>query len=165
MAVRKSILVCPPPRRRSAQVDQLRRKRSGRFGCPSEDDDEDARDAAAEDRRADGRSCDIVRVACPRRAKDAEAFTPAVAYPRYHDIHRRSTSSRRLRPAGAVRVNPGNIRKFDDRWATSRKSPPITVSPRIGVNAEPAESRACSRSTVVPRPRRWLSPRFGRPQF
>src|SRR6476619_4038106 len=63
--------------------------------------------------------CDIVRVACPS-ADDAEAL-PAIAaksqIPVIADIHFQPKYVFAAIDAGcaAVRVNPGNIRKFDDQ--------------------------------------------------
>ncbi len=63
--------------------------------------------------------CDIVRVACPS-ADDAEAL-PIIArksqIPVIADIHFQPKYVFAAIDAGcaAVRVNPGNIRKFDDR--------------------------------------------------
>ncbi|WP_167757043.1 flavodoxin-dependent (E)-4-hydroxy-3-methylbut-2-enyl-diphosphate synthase, partial [Amycolatopsis sp. CFH S0078] len=63
--------------------------------------------------------CDIVRVACPS-ADDAEAL-PAIAkksqIPVIADIHFQPKYVFAAIEAGcaAVRVNPGNIRKFDDQ--------------------------------------------------
>src|ERR1044072_1218647 len=65
--------------------------------------------------------CDIVRVACPS-ADDAEAL-PAIArksqIPVIADIHFQPKYVFAAIEAGcaAVRVNPGNIKKFDDRVA------------------------------------------------
>src|SRR3954467_12043815 len=78
--------------------------------------------------------CDIVRVACPS-ADDAEAL-PAIArksqIPVIADIHFQPRYVFAAIEAGcaAVRVNPGNIRKFDDQVkeiadpATAARVPP-----------------------------------------
>ena len=53
----------------------------------------------------------------------------------------------------AVRVNPGNIRKFDDQVKRDRRPPRRTMAPRSGSASTPARStRGCSRSTARPRP-------------
>ena len=84
--------------------------------------------------------CDIVRVACPS-ADDADAL-PAIAQksqiPVIADIHFQPKYVFRAIEAGcaAVRVNPGNIRKFDDQVKEiSREAAAAGVSLRIGVNA------------------------------
>ncbi|MGH3797164.1 MAG: flavodoxin-dependent (E)-4-hydroxy-3-methylbut-2-enyl-diphosphate synthase [Pseudonocardiaceae bacterium] len=84
--------------------------------------------------------CDIVRVACPS-ADDAEAL-PAIAHksqiPVIADIHFQPKYVFAAIDAGcaAVRVNPGNIKKFDDRVAEIAKAAQDAGTPiRIGVNA------------------------------
>ena len=90
--------------------------------------------------------CDIVRVACPS-ADDAEAL-PAIAkksqIPVIADIHFQPKYVFAAIEAGcaAVRVNPGNIRKFDDQvkeiaHAAKDHGTPI----RIGVNAGSLDKR------------------------
>ncbi|MGH3632186.1 MAG: flavodoxin-dependent (E)-4-hydroxy-3-methylbut-2-enyl-diphosphate synthase, partial [Sciscionella sp.] len=90
--------------------------------------------------------CDIVRVACPS-ADDAEAL-PAIAQksqiPVIADIHFQPKYVFAAIEAGcaAVRVNPGNIRKFDDQvkeiaHASNDRGIPI----RIGVNAGSLDKR------------------------
>ena len=80
--------------------------------------------------------CDIVRVACPTD-KDADAL-PVIAkqsrIPVIADIHFKPKYVFQAIEAGcgAVRVNPGNIRKFDDQ---------VGVSLRIGVNAGSLDRR------------------------
>ena len=70
--------------------------------------------------------CDIVRVACPTD-KDAEAL-PIIArqstIPVIADIHFQPRYVFQAIEAGcaAVRVNPGNIRKFDDQIAEITKA-------------------------------------------
>jgi (E)-4-hydroxy-3-methylbut-2-enyl-diphosphate synthase len=84
--------------------------------------------------------CDIVRVACPS-ADDAEAL-PIIArksqIPVIADIHFQPKYVFAAIEAGcaAVRVNPGNIRKFDDQVkeiAAAAKDHGTSI--RIGVNA------------------------------
>src|ERR1700709_2219199 len=84
--------------------------------------------------------CDIVRVACPS-ADDAAAL-PAIAQksqiPVIADIHFQPRYVFAAIEAGcaAVRVNPGNIKKFDDRVKDIAKAAKDHGTPiRIGVNA------------------------------
>jgi (E)-4-hydroxy-3-methylbut-2-enyl-diphosphate synthase len=90
--------------------------------------------------------CDIVRVACPSQ-DDAEAL-PAIArksqIPVIADIHFQPKYVFAAIEAGcaAVRVNPGNIKKFDDKIkeiaaAARDRGTPI----RIGVNAGSLDPR------------------------
>src|SRR5213592_4975673 len=90
--------------------------------------------------------CDIVRVACPS-ADDAEAL-PAIAkksqIPVIADIHFQPKYVFAAIEAGcaAVRVNPGNIRKFDDQVkeiAAAAKDHGTSI--RIGVNAGSLDPR------------------------
>ncbi len=90
--------------------------------------------------------CDIVRVACPSR-DDAEAL-PAIAQksqiPVIADIHFQPNYVYAAIDAGcaAVRVNPGNIRQFDDQVAEiARRAKAAGVSIRIGVNAGSLDKR------------------------
>ncbi|WP_366181391.1 flavodoxin-dependent (E)-4-hydroxy-3-methylbut-2-enyl-diphosphate synthase [Actinomyces timonensis] len=90
--------------------------------------------------------CDIVRVACPTD-KDAEAL-PVIAkqsrIPVIADIHFNPKYVFQAIAAGcgAVRVNPGNIRKFDDQVAAICKAASDAgVSLRIGVNAGSLDPR------------------------
>lgn len=90
--------------------------------------------------------CDIVRVACPTD-KDAEAL-PIIAkqsrIPVIADIHFQPKYVFAAIEAGcgAVRVNPGNIRKFDDRVGEiCRAASDHGVSLRIGVNAGSLDPR------------------------
>ena len=90
--------------------------------------------------------CDIVRVACPSQ-DDAEAL-PAIAaksqIPVIADIHFQPRYVFAAIDAGcaAVRVNPGNIRKFDDQvGAIARAASDAGVSIRIGVNAGSLDPR------------------------
>ena len=90
--------------------------------------------------------CDIVRVACPSQ-DDAEAL-PAIArksqIPVIADIHFQPKYVFAAIDAGcaAVRVNPGNIRKFDDQVkqiANAAKDAGVSI--RIGVNAGSLDPR------------------------
>ncbi|MDN5807214.1 MAG: flavodoxin-dependent (E)-4-hydroxy-3-methylbut-2-enyl-diphosphate synthase [Brevibacterium sp.] len=90
--------------------------------------------------------CDIVRVACPT-ADDAEAL-PAIAQksqiPVIADIHFQPKYVYAAIDAGcaAVRVNPGNIRKFDDQVKEiSKAANDAGASIRIGVNAGSLDKR------------------------
>ncbi|GMA40136.1 flavodoxin-dependent (E)-4-hydroxy-3-methylbut-2-enyl-diphosphate synthase [Mobilicoccus caccae] len=90
--------------------------------------------------------CDIVRVACPSQ-DDAEAL-PAIAaksqIPVIADIHFQPKYVYAAIDAGcaAVRVNPGNIRKFDDQVKQiAREAKAAGVSIRIGVNAGSLDKR------------------------
>ena len=90
--------------------------------------------------------CDIVRVACPSQ-DDADAL-PAIAtksqIPVIADIHFQPKYVFAAIDAGcaAVRVNPGNIRKFDDQvGAIAKAAKDAGVSLRIGVNAGSLDKR------------------------
>ena len=90
--------------------------------------------------------CDIVRVACPTQ-DDADAL-PIIAkksqIPVIADIHFQPKYVFAAIDAGcaAVRVNPGNIRKFDDQvGAIARAAQDAGVSLRIGVNAGSLDKR------------------------
>ena len=90
--------------------------------------------------------CDIVRVACPSQ-DDAEAL-PAIAQksqiPVIADIHFQPKYVYAAIDAGcaAVRVNPGNIRQFDDQVGEiARRAKAADVSIRIGVNAGSLDKR------------------------
>lgn len=90
--------------------------------------------------------CDIVRVACPSQ-DDAEAL-PAIArksqIPVIADIHFQPKYVYAAIDAGcaAVRVNPGNIRQFDDQVGEiARRAKEAGVSIRIGVNAGSLDRR------------------------
>ncbi|HVN12472.1 MAG TPA: flavodoxin-dependent (E)-4-hydroxy-3-methylbut-2-enyl-diphosphate synthase [Kineosporiaceae bacterium] len=90
--------------------------------------------------------CDIVRVACPSQ-DDADAL-PAVArksqIPVIADIHFQPKYVFAAIDAGCagVRVNPGNIRKFDDQVKEIAKAAKDAgVSLRIGVNAGSLDPR------------------------
>ncbi|WP_188838502.1 flavodoxin-dependent (E)-4-hydroxy-3-methylbut-2-enyl-diphosphate synthase [Flexivirga endophytica] len=90
--------------------------------------------------------CDIVRVACPSQ-DDADAL-PAIArksqIPVIADIHFQPKYVFAAIDAGcaAVRVNPGNIRKFDDQVKQiAQAAKDAGVSLRIGVNAGSLDKR------------------------
>jgi len=90
--------------------------------------------------------CDIVRVACPSQ-DDADAL-PEIArhsnIPVIADIHFQPKYVFAAIDAGcaAVRVNPGNIRKFDDQvGAIARAAKDRGTSIRIGVNAGSLDKR------------------------
>ncbi len=90
--------------------------------------------------------CDIVRVAVPSQ-DDADAL-PAIArksqIPVIADIHFQPKYVFAAIDAGcaAVRVNPGNIRKFDDQvGAIAKAAQDAGVSLRIGVNAGSLDPR------------------------
>src|SRR5690348_14913897 len=90
--------------------------------------------------------CDIVRVACPSQ-DDADAL-PEIAkhsqIPVIADIHFQPRYVFAAIDAGcaAVRVNPGNIKKFDDQvGAIAKAAADAGVSIRIGVNAGSLDKR------------------------
>ena len=90
--------------------------------------------------------CDIVRVACPRQ-EDADAL-PEIAkhsqIPVIADIHFQPKYVFAAIEAGcaAVRVNPGNIRKFDDQVKEiAQAAKDHGTSLRIGVNAGSLDKR------------------------
>ena len=90
--------------------------------------------------------CDIVRVACPSQ-DDADAL-PIIArksqIPVIADIHFQPKYVFAAIDAGcaAVRVNPGNIRKFDDQVKQiAQAAKDAGVSVRIGVNAGSLDKR------------------------
>ncbi|MEO7289598.1 MAG: flavodoxin-dependent (E)-4-hydroxy-3-methylbut-2-enyl-diphosphate synthase [Jatrophihabitantaceae bacterium] len=90
--------------------------------------------------------CDIVRVACPSQ-DDADAL-PAIArksqIPVIADIHFQPKYVFAAIEAGcaAVRVNPGNIRAFDDKVGEIAKAAAEHGTPiRIGVNAGSLDKR------------------------
>lgn len=90
--------------------------------------------------------CDIVRVACPT-SEDAAAL-PIIAQksqiPVIADIHFQPKYVFAAIEAGCagVRVNPGNIRKFDDQVREiSKAAAAAGVSIRIGVNAGSLDKR------------------------
>ncbi len=90
--------------------------------------------------------CDIVRVACPSQ-DDADAL-PAIArksqIPVIADIHFQPKYVFAAIDAAcaAVRVNPGNIRQFDDQVGEiAKRAKEAGVSLRIGVNAGSLDKR------------------------
>ena len=90
--------------------------------------------------------CDIVRVACPSQ-DDADALPEIAAHsqiPVIADIHFQPKYVFAAIDAGcaAVRVNPGNIRKFDDQVKEiAQAAKDAGVSIRIGVNAGSLDPR------------------------
>ncbi|HZJ07607.1 MAG TPA: flavodoxin-dependent (E)-4-hydroxy-3-methylbut-2-enyl-diphosphate synthase [Nocardioidaceae bacterium] len=90
--------------------------------------------------------CDIVRVACPSQ-DDAEALPEIASHsqiPVIADIHFQPKYVYAAIDAGcaAVRVNPGNIRKFDDQVREiARAAKDRGTSIRIGVNAGSLDPR------------------------
>ena len=90
--------------------------------------------------------CDIVRVACPTQ-DDADALKEIAQHsqiPVIADIHFQPKYVFAAIDAGcaAVRVNPGNIRKFDDQVRQiARAAKDAGVSIRIGVNAGSLDPR------------------------
>jgi (E)-4-hydroxy-3-methylbut-2-enyl-diphosphate synthase len=90
--------------------------------------------------------CDIVRVAVPSQ-DDADALPAVTAkspIPVIADIHFQPRYVFAALDAGcaAVRVNPGNIKKFDDRIAEiARAAADAEVPIRIGVNAGSLDPR------------------------
>jgi len=90
--------------------------------------------------------CDIVRVACPSQ-DDADALAAIAQHsqiPVIADIHFQPKYVFAAIDAGcaAVRVNPGNIRKFDDQvGAIARAAKDAGTSIRIGVNAGSLDKR------------------------
>jgi (E)-4-hydroxy-3-methylbut-2-enyl-diphosphate synthase len=90
--------------------------------------------------------CDIVRVACPSQ-DDADAL-PAIArksqIPVIADIHFQPKYVFAAIDAGcaAVRVNPGNIKAFDDKVGEIARAAAAAGTPiRIGVNAGSLDKR------------------------
>ncbi|MFE0647362.1 flavodoxin-dependent (E)-4-hydroxy-3-methylbut-2-enyl-diphosphate synthase [Streptomyces sp. NPDC059534] len=90
--------------------------------------------------------CDIVRVACPSQ-DDADALSVIAAkspIPVIADIHFQPRYVFAAIEAGcaAVRVNPGNIKKFDDRVKDIARAAKEHGTPiRIGVNAGSLDAR------------------------
>lgn len=90
--------------------------------------------------------CDIVRVACPTQ-DDADALAEIAKHsqiPVIADIHFQPKYVFAAIDAGCagVRVNPGNIRKFDDQVKQiARAAKDAGVSIRIGVNAGSLDPR------------------------
>ena len=134
--------------------------------CAVHDDHADRRhqrDAAA-DRHLTATGCDIVRVAVPSQ-DDADAL-PAIAaksqIPVIADIHFQPKYVFAAIDAGcaAVRVNPGNIRAFDDQVKIAQAAGDRGISIRIGVNAGSRQAAAGQYGKATPR--RWSSRRCGR---
>jgi (E)-4-hydroxy-3-methylbut-2-enyl-diphosphate synthase len=90
--------------------------------------------------------CDIVRVACPTQ-DDADALAEIATksqIPVIADIHFQPKYVFAAIEAGcaAIRVNPGNIRRFDDQVRQiAREAKDHGVSVRIGVNAGSLDPR------------------------
>ena len=90
--------------------------------------------------------CDIVRVACPTQ-DDADALAEIAEHsqiPVIADIHFQPKYVFAAIEAGCagVRVNPGNIRRFDDQVKQiAREAKDAGVSLRIGVNAGSLDPR------------------------
>src|SRR5450830_1950296 len=90
--------------------------------------------------------CDIVRVACPTQ-DDADALAEIASHsqiPVIADIHFQPKYVFAAIDAGcaAVRVDPGNIRRFDDQVKQiAREAKDAGVSIRIGVNAGSLDPR------------------------
>ena len=90
--------------------------------------------------------CDIVRVACPTQ-DDADALAEIAKHsqiPVIADIHFQPKYVFAAIEAGCagVRVNPGNIRRFDDQVRQiAREAKDAGVSLRIGVNAGSLDPR------------------------
>ena len=90
--------------------------------------------------------CDIVRVAVPTSddAKALRVIAKRSQLPVIADIHFQPKYVFQAIEAGcgAVRVNPGNIRKFDDQvGAIAKAAKDAGVSIRIGVNAGSLDPR------------------------
>src|ERR1700710_646162 len=99
--------------------------------------------------------CDIVRVACPSQ-DDADAL-PAIAkkpqIPVIADIHFQPKYVFAAIDAGcaAVRVNPGNIRAFDDKVGEiARAAKDAGIPIRIGVNAGSLDKRLLAKYGRAP---------------
>src|SRR5262245_25599913 len=109
--------------------------------------------------------CQIVRVACPSQ-DDADAL-PAIArksqIPVIADIHFQPKYVFAAIDAGcaAVRVNPGNIKAFDDKVAEIAKAAGDAGSRSGSGSTRAPWTSGCWRSTAGPRPRRSWSPRCG----
>ena len=94
--------------------------------------------------------CDIVRVACPTQ-DDADALAEIATHsqiPVIADIHFQPKYVFAAIDAGcaAVRVNPGNIRRFDDQVKQiAREAKDAGVSVRIGVNAGSLDPRVMAK--------------------
>ena len=94
--------------------------------------------------------CDIVRVACPTQ-DDADALGEIAKHsqiPVIADIHFQPKYVFAAIEAGCagVRVNPGNIRRFDDQVKQiAREAKDAGVSVRIGVNAGSLDPRVMAK--------------------
>ncbi|MDR2930344.1 MAG: flavodoxin-dependent (E)-4-hydroxy-3-methylbut-2-enyl-diphosphate synthase [Propionibacteriaceae bacterium] len=94
--------------------------------------------------------CDIVRVACPRQ-EDADALAAIAAaspIPVIADIHFQPKYVFAAIEAGCagVRVNPGNIRAFDDQIAAiAAAATQHHVALRIGINAGSLDDRVLAK--------------------
>jgi len=94
--------------------------------------------------------CDIVRVACPRQ-EDADALAIIVAkspLPVVADIHFQPRYVFAAIEAGCagVRVNPGNIKAFDDQIAAiARAASEHKTALRIGINAGSLDERVMAK--------------------
>ena len=110
--------------------------------------------------------CDIVRVAVPS-ADDAEAL-PIIAMksqiPVIADIHFQPRYVFAAIDAGcaAVRVNPGNIKQFDDKVAEIAKAATDAGCRCESVSMPVPWTSGCWPSTGRPHRRRWSSRRCGR---
>ena len=99
--------------------------------------------------------CDIVRVACPRQ-EDADALVAIAAkspIPVIADIHFQPKYVFAAIEAGCagVRVNPGNIRRFDDQVKDIAKAAnDHGTALRIGVNAGSIDKRMMTGDRVTP---------------
>ena len=99
--------------------------------------------------------CDIVRVACPRQ-EDADALVAIAAkspIPVIADIHFQPKYVFAAIEAGCagVRVNPGNIRRFDDQVKDIAKAAKDHgTALRIGVNAGSIDKRMMTGDRVTP---------------
>lgn len=111
--------------------------------------------------------CQIVRVACPTQ-DDADALSTIARksqIPVIADIHFQPKYVFAAIDAGcaAVRVNPGNIKQFDDKVKEIAKAARDAGTPiRIGVNAGSLDRRLLQKYGKAT-PRRSSSPRCGRP--
>ena len=110
--------------------------------------------------------CQIVRVAVPSQ-DDADAL-PEIArksqIPVIADIHFQPKYVFAAIDAGcaAVRVNPGNIKAFDDKVGRDRPGGVTARACRSGSASTPARwTSGCWPSTARPPPRRWSSRRCG----
>lgn len=111
--------------------------------------------------------CDIVRVACPTD-KDAEALKVIAqqsTIPVIADIHFQPKYVFAAIEAGcgAVRVNPGNIKKFDDKVKEIAQAASDHGTSSASASTPAPWTRACCRSTARPPRRPSSSPPSGRP--